>query len=105
MLTSFDVTSVNICECIHVDRKLFWGLLWNCAGSWRAWRLCFMQLVHLCLIHLLLGAMNTVISVFLILIETEKKSCCSYKYLYFAFNLQYKLQVHKLLHFLTSVTE
>jgi len=31
-----------------------------------------MQLVHLCLIHLLLGAMNTIISVFLILIETVK---------------------------------
>lgn len=30
---SFYVTIVNMCEYIHVDRKLFWGLLWNCVGS------------------------------------------------------------------------
>jgi len=64
--------SVNICEYMHVDRILFWGLLWSCVGSWRAWCLCCMQLVHSCLIHLLLGTMNTIISVFLTLIETEK---------------------------------
>ena len=27
---------MNICEYIHVDRKLFWGLLWNCVGSWES---------------------------------------------------------------------
>ena len=50
--------------------------MWNCVGCWESVALVLyaVKLVHLCVIHLLLGTVNTIISVFLILIENEKKN-------------------------------